>query len=89
MLDFDTIEECFMLKGDILLGQRGVMGPGYYFWRPPHVEHGPMYTINPGMFFFRSKGGSLSTLHVEGLIICYGTLDYRPPTSRRDLTNCW
>lgn len=60
----DTIEECLMLRGDILLGTRGVMRPGSYFWRPPNVEHGPMYTLNGGTFYFRSKGGSLSTVHV-------------------------
>ena len=60
----DTIEECLMLKGDILLGHRGVMGPGSYFWRPPQVEHGPMFSLNGGLFFFRSKGGGLSTRHV-------------------------
>jgi hypothetical protein len=60
----DTIEECFMLRGDILLGARGVMGPGSYFWRPPGVKHGPMCSLNGGVFFFRSIGGSLSTRHV-------------------------
>jgi len=60
----DTIEECLMLRGDILLGRRGVMGPGAYFWRPPGVEHGPMFTINGAMFLFRSKGGRLATTHV-------------------------
>jgi len=72
----DTIEECLMLKGDILLGHRGVMGPGSYFWRPPQVEHGPMFSLNGGLFFFRSKGGGLSTRHVpvpdwEGMVARY------------------
>ena len=61
----DTIEECLMIKGDILLGERGIMGAGSYFWRPPRVKHGPMYTNNGGVFFFRSKGGGLATEHVE------------------------
>jgi hypothetical protein len=54
-----TVEECFMIRGDILLGTRGVMGPGSYFWRPPMVRHGPMYSRTGGLFFFRSKGGRL------------------------------
>ena len=54
-----TVEECFMIRGDILLGERGVMGPGSYFWRPPMVRHGPMYSRSGGLFFFRSKGGGL------------------------------
>ena len=60
----ETIEECLMLRGDILLGRRGVMGPGSYFWRPPRVEHGPMCSLSGGLFFFRSKGGGLTTRHV-------------------------
>lgn len=60
----DTIEECLMLRGDILLGHRGVMTAGSYFWRPPNVEHGPMFSLHGGAFYFRSKGGNLSTVHV-------------------------
>lgn len=60
----DTIEECLMLRGDILLGHRGVMSAGSYFWRPPNVEHGPMFSLRGGAFYFRSKGGNLSTVHV-------------------------
>jgi len=54
-----TVEECFMIRGDILLGGRGAMGPGCYFWRPPMIRHGPMYSRTGGLFFFRSKGGGL------------------------------
>lgn len=60
-----TIEECFMLRGDILLGERGVMHAGSYFWRPPLVEHGPMYSRDGAFFFFRTKGGSLTTTFVD------------------------
>jgi hypothetical protein len=60
-----TIEECFMLRGDILLGSRGVMHAGSYFWRPPLVEHGPMYSRDGAFFFFRTKGGSLTTTFVD------------------------
>jgi hypothetical protein len=56
----DTIEECLMIRGDTLLGERGVMKPGSYFWRPPMVRHGPMFTHHGGYFFFRSKGGGLT-----------------------------
>jgi hypothetical protein len=41
------------------------MGPGSYFWRPPQVAHGPMFSLNGGLFFFRSKGGGLTTRHLE------------------------
>jgi hypothetical protein len=60
-----TVEECFMIRGDILLGGRGAMGPGSYFWRPPMVRHGPMYSRTGGLFFFRSKGGRLGVDYEE------------------------
>jgi len=59
-----TIEEAFMLRGDCLLGTCGVMGPGSYFYRPPMVPHGPMYTRSGAFFFFRTRGGGLKTDYV-------------------------
>lgn len=54
-----TVEESMTLRGEILLGSCGVMTPGCYFWRPPMVPHGPMYSRTGAEFFFRTKGGSL------------------------------
>jgi len=54
-----TVEEALMLSGDLLLGTRGAMTPGCYFWRPPMVPHGPMYSRAGAQFFFRTKGGTL------------------------------
>lgn len=59
-----TVEECLMLRGDILLGARGTMHAGSYFWRPGMVEHGPMLSRDGGLFFFRTKGGSMDVTHV-------------------------
>jgi hypothetical protein len=59
-----TVEECLMLRGDILLGARGTMRAGSYFWRPGMVEHGPMFTRDGGLFFFRTKGGGMDVTHV-------------------------
>ena len=84
-----TIEECLMLRGDILLGDRGVMHAGSYFWRPGMVEHGPMYSRDGAMFFFRTKGGRLSTTWVpvpgwEQAVETYaaGTPFYASPPGR-------
>jgi len=54
-----TVEEALMLSGDLVLGTRGAMTPGCYFWRPPMVPHGPMYSRDGAQFFFRTKGGTL------------------------------
>ena len=60
-----TVEEALMLSGDILLGHRGVMSPGSYFWRVPDIEHGPMYTLDGNTIFFRTKGGAMAVTWVE------------------------
>jgi hypothetical protein len=54
-----TVEEAFLVRGDTLLGERGEMTPGCYFWRPPLVRHGPMTTRDGCLVFFRTKGGAL------------------------------
>jgi len=60
-----TVEEAFVLRGDVLLGERGEMGPGDYFWRPPNVRHGPIYCRSGRLIFFRTKGGGLTTTYEE------------------------
>ena len=51
-----TPEEAYQLHGD-LTGQVGTMYPGAYFFRPPHIPHGP----------FGTRGGSLSLIRfVDG-----------------------
>jgi hypothetical protein len=58
-----TVEEALMLRGDILLGHRGEMSAGCYFWRPPMVHHGPMYSRGGNVFFFRTKGGGMEVTY--------------------------
>ncbi|MEQ5805940.1 DUF4437 domain-containing protein [Alteromonas sp. NFXS44] len=50
-----TPEEAYQLHGD-LTGHVGTMYPGAYFWRPPHIPHGP----------FGTRGGSLSLIRFVG-----------------------
>lgn len=58
-----TVEESFLLRGDILLGRRGGLTPGCYFWRPPLVPHGPMFSRGGAEFFFRTRGGALEVTY--------------------------
>lgn len=58
-----TVEEALMLRGDILLGRHGEMTAGCYFWRPPMVHHGPMYSRGGNVFFFRTKGGGMAVTY--------------------------
>jgi hypothetical protein len=50
-LRHDCAEEMYLLGGDII-GERGIMYEGAYFWRPPGRWHGP----------FGSRRGSLSLI---------------------------
>lgn len=54
-LRHDCVEEMYLLGGDII-GERGVMYEGAYFWRPPGLWHGP----------FGSRRGSLSLIRFVG-----------------------
>ncbi len=50
-LAHDCVEEMYLLGGDII-GERGTMYEGAYFWRPGRIWHGP----------FGSRRGSLSLI---------------------------
>jgi hypothetical protein len=59
-----TVEEMYLISGEVH-GNRGVMRPGAYFWRPPSMPHGPYGTRTGNLYLFRTKGGLLSTDYVE------------------------
>jgi len=59
-----VVEEMYLLSGESH-GNRGVMRPGAYFWRPPGIRHGPYGTLTGNLYFFRTKGGPLSTEYVD------------------------
>lgn len=48
-------EEGYQLLGE-MLGNQGRFTPGCYFWRPPHVAHGPFETRTGTLTFFRTDG---------------------------------
>lgn len=55
-----VVEEMFLIAGEVH-GNLGVMRPGAYFWRPPHIAHGPYGSLTGNIYFFRTKGGKLAT----------------------------
>jgi Domain of unknown function (DUF4437) len=59
-----TIEEMYLISGETH-GNRGVMRPGAYFWRPPGIPHGPYGTLTGNLYLFRTRGGALSTRYVS------------------------
>ncbi len=60
-----TIQEGFMIRGDMLLGEHGVMTPGGYFWRPPMGPHGPIVTREGAVFLLRTKDGGWDITYDE------------------------
>ena len=60
-----TVEEAFLIRGDVLVGTRGELSPGSYFWRPGLIEHGPLASRNGTLFCFRTKLGGLDLETVE------------------------
>lgn len=54
-------EEAFVLQGS-LYSQAGHMGKDCYFWRPPHIPHGPFHS-DEGILVFARTDGPLITHH--------------------------
>ena len=54
----DCFEEAFVIAGDFL-SPIGIMRAGAYFWRPPHILHGPYGTRGGNLSFIRTLGGVL------------------------------
>jgi len=73
----DHVEEMYLISGESH-GDRGVMRPGAYFWRPPQVAHGPYGTLTGNLYFFRSKGGPLITNYVEPETPFHWWPEYKP-----------
>lgn len=59
-----VVEEMFLLSGT-LVGPRGTMNPGAYFWRPPNEPHGPFGSLTGTLALFRTIGGPLETTYGE------------------------
>lgn len=55
-----VVEEMFVLEGSVNL-LAGELCQGAYFWRPPHIEHGPTGCKQRFLGLFRCRGGAFST----------------------------
>lgn len=62
-----VVEEMYLLSGE-LVGHRGIMHAGAYFWRPPEEWHGPFGSPTGNLMLFRTKGGPLSTVYDENTV---------------------
>jgi hypothetical protein len=59
-----VVEELYLISGE-LIGPRGVMRPGAYFWRPPDLWHGPYGSKTGCLMLVRTVGGPLSTVYAD------------------------
>lgn len=59
-------EESYKIYGDVLMGSRGVMREGSYFFRSPEVFHGPLYSRGGTMSFIRSDAPTTTTYRDPG-----------------------
>lgn len=75
--EHDHVEEMYLLSGESH-GDRGVMRPGAYFWRPGHIAHGPYGTLTGNLYFFRAKGGPLVTRYKDAATPFHWFPKYRP-----------
>lgn len=64
-------EESYKIAGDLLMGRRGIVRTGGYFYRHPERPHGPLYT----------RDGSLSIIRKNGL----GSTAYEAPVGTSEL----
>jgi hypothetical protein len=72
-----VVEEMYLLAGEVA-GDRGIMRPGAYFWRPPEKWHGPYGTLTGVLYLFRTIGGPLSTVYGDPAGAFSWTPEHRP-----------
>lgn len=80
-----VVEEVFILSGEMHMPM-GVLKKGAYFWRPPHIPHGPVGTRAGALGLFRCKGGPLTTDWSEETYPVQWDAPYDPilPDSKRE-----
>lgn len=70
-------EEMFLLSGDIV-GERGIMHQGAYFWRPPEIWHGPFGSRHGNICVIRFMDGNHINVWSEDKRPFSLTPDYKP-----------
>jgi hypothetical protein len=73
----DCVEEAFVISGDFL-SPIGTMHGGAYFWRPPHILHGPYGSIGGNLSLIRTLGHALENNWSEHEVTLSPAPAYRP-----------
>lgn len=70
-----TVQEMYLLAGEYVINDVGVLRPGAYCWWRENLFHGPYGSHTGFMFFIRTDGGKLANLIKEEII----PVDYQAP----------
>jgi hypothetical protein len=73
----DCVEEAFVVSGDFL-SPIGTMHGGAYFWRPPHILHGPYGSVGGNLSLIRTLGHPLENNWSEHEVTLSPAPAYRP-----------
>lgn len=78
----DCVEEAFVISGDFV-SPIGTMHSGAYFWRPPHILHGPYGSIGGNLTLIRTLGHALENNWSEHEVTLSAAPPYRPVVPAR------
>jgi hypothetical protein len=70
-----TVQEMYLLAGEYVINDVGILRPGAYCWWRENLFHGPYGSHTGFMFFIRTDGGKLANLIKEEII----PVDYQAP----------
>jgi hypothetical protein len=70
-----TVQEMYLLSGEYVINDVGILKPGAYCWWRENLFHGPYGSHTGFMFFIRTDGGKLANLIKEEII----PVDYQAP----------
>ena len=86
----DCVEEAFIVSGDFV-SPIGTMRSGAYFWRPPHILHGPYGSVGGSLALIRTLGHALENNWSEDTVTLEPDPAYRPviPVQLRDALQAW
>ncbi|MDA0369612.1 MAG: DUF4437 domain-containing protein [Proteobacteria bacterium] len=63
-----TVQEMYLLSGEYVINDVGILRPGAYCWWRENLFHGPYGSHSGFMFFIRTDGGKLANIIKDDII---------------------